>query len=92
MAILQCQVQELQSQVEENQATSTRIVELEVEFQGTMAREGEMFFEGQDMVKKELVKWFSSEAFSWIDDIFPKEERDEDEQEEEGQAEDNSID
>lgn len=40
-----------------------------------------MFVEGQDSVKKELVKRFPIEDFSWIDDIFPKEEE-EDEQEE----------
>lgn len=42
-----------------------------------------MFVEGQDSVKKELVKRFSSENFAWIDDILPEEEEGEDEQEEE---------
>lgn len=48
-----------------------------------MAQGGEMFVEGQDSVKKELVKRFSSENFAWIDDILPEEEEGEDEQEEE---------
>lgn len=39
-----------------------------------------MFIVGQDLVKKELVKRFSFEDFTWTDDIFPKEE---DKQEEE---------
>lgn len=35
------------------------------------------------------MKKFPSEDFTWIDDIFPKEEGDEGEQDEEGQAEEN---
>lgn len=40
-----------------------------------------MFVDGQDSVKKELIKRFSTEDFSWFDDIFLEEEE-EDEQEE----------
>lgn len=48
VSMLQRQVQELQSRVEENRITSNRIAELEVELQETVARGGEMFVEGQD--------------------------------------------
>lgn len=48
-----------------------------------------MFIEGQDSIKKELVKHFPIENFAWIDDNFLEEE--EDEQEEE-QTEDNTTD
>lgn len=92
VAMLQRQVQELQSQVEENWATSTRIIELEAELQETLAWGGEIFVEGQDLVKKELVKWFPSEEFSKTDNIFLEEEGDNDEQDEEEQVEDNPTD
>lgn len=36
-----------------------------------------MFVQGQDSMKKELVKRFPSEDFYWIDYIFPEEEGDE---------------
>lgn len=35
-----------------------------------------MFIEGQGFVKKELVKCFPIEDFTWIDEIFPEEEED----------------
>lgn len=41
------------------------------------------------MVKKELVKHFPTKEFIGINDIFPKEE--EDDEHEEGQTEDNST-
>lgn len=51
-----------------------------------------MLIEGQNSVKKELVKRFPSEDFTYIDDIFPEQEGHEDEQEEERQSKDNPID
>lgn len=42
-----------------------------------------MFVEGQESVKRELVKRFPSKDFSWIDDILLEEKEDEDEHEEE---------
>lgn len=51
-----------------------------------------MFFEGQDLVRKELVKWFPSTDFAWTDNIFLEGKKDENEHEEEGQSEENSID
>lgn len=48
-----------------------------------------MFVQGQYFIKKELIKRFSAEDFSWIDDIFPEEEEDE---EEEGLTKDNPTD
>lgn len=74
--------------MEENRAAFNRIVKLEAELQETVARRGEMFVEGQDSIKKEVVKKFPSKNFTWIDDIF-LEEGDEGEQEEEGQAKEN---
>lgn len=48
-----------------------------------------MFIQGQDLVKKELVKRFPIEDFVWINDIFPEEEdKDEDGQDEERLTED----
>lgn len=78
----------MQSQTEENQAASTRIAELDAELQETMARGREILVEGQDSIKKELVKRFPFEDFTWIDDIFPKEDEDEDE---DGQNEERTI-
>lgn len=43
-----------------------------------------MFFEGQDLVRKELVKWFPSTDFAWTDNIFLEGKKDENEHEEEG--------
>lgn len=48
-----------------------------------------MFIEGQDLVKKELVKHFLAKDFAYIDDIFPEEEEDEYEEE---HTEDNPFD
>lgn len=47
-----------------------------------------MFIEGEDSVKKERIKQFPIEDFSWIDDIFPEEEEDE---QKEGDIEDNPL-
>lgn len=74
VALLHCQVLDLQAPAERAWATLTRVAELEVELQETVAQGGEMFIQGQDSVRKELVKWFPSEDFSWINDIFPEEE------------------
>lgn len=86
VALLHRQVLELQAQAEEARAASIRAAELETELQVTVAQVGEMFGKGQDSIKKEFVKMFPSEVFTWINDIFPKEEGDEME-EGEGQAE-----
>lgn len=67
------------NQVQESQASSNRVVELEVELQDTVARGEEMLIEGQDSVKKELIKRFPTEDFSKIDNIFSKEKENEDE-------------
>lgn len=80
VANLQWQVQELQSQAQKNRATIDRIIDLEA-LKEMVALGGEMLIEDQDLVKKELLKHFPTEEFSQIDDIFPKEEE-EDEQEE----------
>lgn len=45
MALLQCQVLELQAQPEGAQAASTRVTELEAELKETMAQGGEMFIQ-----------------------------------------------
>lgn len=45
-----------------------------------MAWGGEIFIEGQDFIKKELIKRYLLEDFSWIDDILPKEEKEEERQ------------
>lgn len=47
-----------------------------------------MFIEGEDSIKKEGIKHFPTEDFSWIDDIFPEEEEDE---QKEGDIEDNPL-
>lgn len=47
-----------------------------------------MFIEAQDYVKKELVKWFSFDNFSWIDGILPKEEEEAEDEHEEGRVDD----
>lgn len=78
MAILQWQVQEFQSRAEENQAASNRIAKLEAELQEIVAWRREMFTEGQDLIKKELMKWFPTENFAWIGGIFPDEENNKD--------------
>lgn len=54
-----------------------------------MAWGREMFVEGQDSVKKELFKCFSTEDFSQTDDIFPEEEQDD--EQDEGQNKDNPL-
>lgn len=41
-----------------------------------------MFIEGQDSVKKEMIKHFSTEDFAWIDDIFLEEEGEYEQEEE----------
>lgn len=74
VANLQCQVQELQSQAQESRAIINRVTELKAEFQETVAWGGQIFVKGQDFMKKELIKLFPIEDFSWIDNIFPKEE------------------
>lgn len=56
VVILQCQVQELQSQVEQACATTYKVAELEVEFQDMIAWGGEMFIQGQYSIKKDLIK------------------------------------
>lgn len=50
-----------------------------------------MLFEGQDSVKKELIKRYPLKDFSWINDILPKEEEEE-EQVEERQNSNHSFD
>lgn len=73
MALLYRHVLELQVQAEEAQVTSIRVTELEAELQKTVAQGGEMFIQGQGSIKKELLKYFPSEDFSWIDNIFSEE-------------------
>lgn len=41
-----------------------------------------MFVEVQDSVKKELLMRFTTKDFSWINNIFPEKEEDEEEQKE----------
>lgn len=50
-----------------------------------------MFVQGQNFVKKALLKCFPADDFSWIDDIFPDEE-DEDGWDMEGIIKDNPPD
>lgn len=56
-----------------------------------MAHRGEMFVEGQNSVKKELIKRFSMEDFSQID-MLPEEGEDEGQEEERQENETNPSD
>lgn len=59
------------------------MAELEAELQEMVARGREIFVQVQDSLKKELTRRFPAEDFSWIDDIFPDEEGEGEEQAEE---------
>lgn len=54
-----------------------------------MVRGREMFVEGQDSMKKELIKRFLTENFSWIDDIFTEDDNEEQEAKERQEDENN---
>lgn len=64
VVLLQYQVLELKAQADRAQAASTRIAELEAELKKIVAQSGEIFIQGQDSVKMELMKHFSFENFS----------------------------
>lgn len=64
----------MQSQAQETRVAIDRVVGLEVEFQEMVAWGEEMFIQGQDYVKNELIRQFPTEEFSWTDDIFLDEE------------------
>lgn len=64
MALLHRQVQELQCQAEEAWVASTRIIKLEAKLHETVTQDREMFVQGQDSIKKGLLKGFSTEDFS----------------------------
>lgn len=63
------------------------MAKLKAELKETVARDGEMFLQGQDFVKKEFAKRFPAKKFSWIDDIF----LDKEDENENGQDEDRTI-
>lgn len=45
-----------------------------------MADRGSLYVEAQDTIKEELTMHFLGEEFSWIDDILPENEKDEEEE------------
>lgn len=49
---------------EEAQATTSKVAELEAKFKEIVAWDGEIFIQGQDSIKKELVNHFPVEDFS----------------------------
>lgn len=61
------------------------MAKLEADLQETMAWDGEIFIKGQDSMKKELIRHFSTEDFSWIDNIFLDEEDEDGEGEEQAE-------
>lgn len=87
---LQWQVQALQAEAMEKWATDDKVIELKNELKDMVARGGDMFIEGQDSMKEELIKHFLIEDFSWIDDILPKEDDKKEQEGEEGRKDENN--